>query len=162
MTVSNQRIFVPGSQTKNWRPWGLDILSVFAHVGAIRWPNLGDFDRWPLPATPELTEIVSGLQAYHRLHTVRRPDDPTGQSVLARIGDVANAAVDCLRKQGVDLLWRIEPKPDAPTQGSPKLNAALAIVHYPRRCLESRPLRRRLLCAWSIRAGALTRSKETS
>jgi hypothetical protein len=77
MTVSNQRIFVPGSQTKNWRPWGLDILSVFAHVGAIRWPNLGDFDRWPLPATPELTEIVSGLQAYHRPHTVRGLDDPT-------------------------------------------------------------------------------------
>jgi hypothetical protein len=75
---------------------------------------------------------VSGLQAYHRLHTVRGLDDPTRQSVLARIGDVANAVVDCLRKRGVDLLWRIGPKPDAPTEGSPKLNAALAIVHHPR------------------------------
>ena len=132
MTASNRSVVVPGAQTQDWRPWGLDALSVFAHVGTIRWPNLGDIDGRPLPATPELTEIVSGLQAYHGLHTVRRLDNPTRQTVLARIGDVVNAAVDCLRKRAIDLLWRVERKPDDPTRESSKLNAALAIVHHPR------------------------------
>jgi hypothetical protein len=42
-----------------------------------------------------------------------------------------NAGVDRLHKRGLDLLWRIEPKPDAPTQRSTKLNAALAIDRRP-------------------------------
>jgi hypothetical protein len=120
-----------GSQTLNWRPWALDDLSVFARVGTIRFPNSRDFAGVPLPPTPELTEIVSGLQTYHRVHIAFGLGEPFRQSVLAHIGDAVNAGVDRLHKRGLDLLWRIELKPDACSQGSPKLNAALAIVRRP-------------------------------
>jgi hypothetical protein len=84
MTVSNQSIFVPGSQTQNWRPWVLDDLSVFARVSTIRFPNDRDFAGVPLPPTPELTDIVSGLQAYHRVHIARGLGEPFHQSVLGQ------------------------------------------------------------------------------
>jgi hypothetical protein len=131
MTVSNQSIFVSGFQTLNWRPWVLDDLGVFARVSTIRFPNSRDFAGVPLPPTPELTEIVSGLQAYYRVHIAGGLGEPFRQSVLTHIGDAVNAGVERLHKRGLDLLWRIEPKPDAPAEGSTKLNAALAIDRRP-------------------------------
>jgi hypothetical protein len=114
-----------------WRRWEAGSLRAFAQVGTIRWPNVNDLRGRPLPPVPQLTAIISGLSCYHSLHaSCYELSDAVRRAVLNEVADGVHNAVADLRRQGLDLLWRLEAQDPEDGGSAPlanSLGAALAI-----------------------------------
>jgi hypothetical protein len=97
------------SNAVTWRRWEAGSLRAFAQVGTIRWPNVNDLRGRPLPPVPQLTAIISGLSCYHSLHaSCRELSDAVRRAVLDEVAEGVHEAVAALRRDGLDLYWRIE------------------------------------------------------
>jgi hypothetical protein len=80
---------------------------------------------------PQLSAIISGLSCCHRLHvSCRELSDAVRRAVLGEVAERVHEAVAALRRDGLDLYWRIEgqdPDDGGTAQSANTLAAALAI-----------------------------------
>jgi len=131
MVARNSSPYVSPSNAVRWRRWEAGSLRVFAQVGTIRWPNVNDLRGRPLPPVPQLTAIISGLSCYHRLHaSCRELSDAVRRGALNEVAERVHEAVAALRRDGLDLYWRIEGQDPDDGGNAPSANtltAALAI-----------------------------------
>jgi hypothetical protein len=110
-----------------WHRWDQSALTVFARVGTLRIPSPRDFNGRSLPPLPELTTILSALQAHYSLHAFDLGiDDPTRDAVLAMIADDLRGAVTSLRERGLDLVWRFEMR-GGPSRGLSRRKVSIAL-----------------------------------